>query len=74
MMLFIFVPAVLFSQAPAKLASTERTPLTVDRLPVVSSASAMSASVSKAQVAPVLDGKLDDPAWQDAQSINSFLE
>ena len=30
--------------------------------------------VSKAAVAPVLDGKLDDPAWQDAQSINSFLE
>ncbi|MEP6509522.1 MAG: DUF5916 domain-containing protein, partial [Gemmatimonadales bacterium] len=30
--------------------------------------------VSKAVVAPVLDGKLDDPAWQDAQSINSFLE
>lgn len=34
----------------------------------------MSASVSKAKVTPVLDGKLDDPAWQNAQSINSFLE
>ncbi|MEO7368897.1 MAG: DUF5916 domain-containing protein [Gemmatimonadaceae bacterium] len=45
-----------------------------ERLPSSSSATASSAMVSKATVAPVLDGKLDDPAWQDAQSINSFLE
>jgi hypothetical protein len=32
------------------------------------------AIASKAAVAPVLDGKLDDPAWANAQSIDKFLE
>ncbi len=29
---------------------------------------------SRAAAAPVLDGNLDDPAWQTAQSIDKFLE
>ena len=42
--------------------------------PAPSTASATLASASKASVAPVLDGKLDDPAWANAQSIDKFLE
>lgn len=72
---FIALPACLLSQSQTNLASTGGVPKTrTERLPSSSSATASSAMVSKAAVAPVLDGKLDDPAWQDAQSINSFLE
>jgi len=42
--------------------------------PAPSTASATLATASKASVAPVLDGKLDDPAWANAQSIDKFLE
>ncbi len=71
----VLVPVVAVSQKPASLASTAAPPRRSDDvLSVSSSASATSASVSKAEVVPVLDGKLDDPAWQNAQSINSFLE
>lgn len=72
--LVILIPGVLISQSPATLASSARSTRIPEILPVSVSASAMSASVSKADVTPVLDGKLDDPAWQNAQSINSFLE
>ena len=60
--LVILVPGVLRSQSPTTLASTARTTHVIEKLPVSSSASATSAAVSKADVAPVLDGKLDDPA------------
>jgi len=42
--------------------------------PAPSTATATLATASKAAVAPVLDGKLDDPAWATAQSIDKFLE
>src|SRR5688572_16808623 len=43
-------------------------------LPVASSATPTAAIASKAATAPVLDGKLDDAAWQGAQAIDKFLE
>jgi hypothetical protein len=42
--------------------------------PASSTATATLASSSRASAAPVLDGKLDDPAWATAQSIDKFLE
>lgn len=42
--------------------------------PAPSTATATAAMASKAAVAPVLDGKLDDPAWANAQAIDKFLE
>jgi hypothetical protein len=70
------VPAILSAQTGgANVASTApvirrgETPP-----PAASKASPNVASSSKVSVAPVLDGKLDDPAWADAQSIDSFLE
>jgi hypothetical protein len=42
--------------------------------PAPSTATATLASSSRASAAPVLDGKLDDPAWATAQSIDKFLE
>jgi hypothetical protein len=42
--------------------------------PAPSTATATLATATKASVAPVLDGKLDDPAWATAQSIDKFLE
>ncbi|MEO5903896.1 MAG: sugar-binding protein, partial [Gemmatimonadaceae bacterium] len=72
---FIALPAGLLSQAPKTLASTAGVQkIRSERPPVSSSASASSAMVSKAAVAPVIDGTLEDPAWQAAQSINTFLE
>ena len=37
-------------------------------------ATANAAAASRAVVAPVLDGRTDDPAWQTAQVIDQFLE
>src|SRR3954469_15151344 len=37
-------------------------------------ATATAASASRANVAPVLDGRTDDVAWQTAQIIDQFLE
>ena len=37
-------------------------------------ATATQARASRATVAPVLDGRTDDPAWADAQVIDQFLE
>jgi hypothetical protein len=42
--------------------------------PVSPRASATAASASRATVAPVLDGRTDDPAWATAQVIDQFLE
>src|SRR5215216_2963246 len=70
------VPSLIFAQTgTARLASTNR----IDRRgdsppPAPSTASATLATASKATVTPVLDGKLDDPAWANAQSIDKFLE
>src|SRR5215211_4091507 len=37
-------------------------------------ATAKAATASRAAAAPVLDGRTDDPAWQDAQVIDQFLQ
>ena len=42
--------------------------------PAPTAASEKLAMATRAAVAPVLDGKLDDPAWANAQSIDKFLE
>ena len=70
------LPSVLAAQSgTATLASTVRIERTGERPPPpASTASETLATASKAAVAPVLDGKLDDPAWANAQSIDKFLE
>ena len=71
----VLIPGLLSAQSATTLASTARverrgeTPATASSV-----ASATLASASKAAVAPVLDGKVSDPAWSDAQSISNFLE
>jgi len=68
----LLVPSILVAQAGTSLASTLQG---VPReLPVTSTASPTAAVASRAAAAPVLDGKLDDAAWQTAQSIDKFLE
>src|SRR5437870_613331 len=42
--------------------------------PMAPRATATTASASRASVAPVLDGRTDDVAWQTAQIIDQFLE
>ncbi|HEX7940691.1 MAG TPA: DUF5916 domain-containing protein, partial [Gemmatimonadaceae bacterium] len=37
-------------------------------------ATATAAIATRASIAPVLDGRTDDPAWADAQIIDQFLE
>ena len=71
----VLIPGLLSAQSATSLASTAK----VERrgetpAPASSVASATLASASKAAVAPVLDGKVSDPAWSDAQSISNFLE
>jgi hypothetical protein len=72
----LLVPALLTAQTGGTTVATT-TPV-VRRAdappPAPSTASATLATASKAAVAPVLDGKLDDPAWAEAQSIDKFLE
>ncbi|MEO8576361.1 MAG: DUF5916 domain-containing protein, partial [Gemmatimonadales bacterium] len=71
----LLIPGLLSAQSATTLASTAK----VERrgetpAPAASIASPTLATASKAMVAPVLDGKVDDPAWADAQTINNFLE
>jgi hypothetical protein len=72
----LFVPAVLFAQTgTTNVASTDPVIRRADSPPpAMSRATATLASSSKAAAAPVLDGKLDDAAWANAQAIDSFLE
>ncbi len=46
----------------------------IDGRDIISRATATSAMATRATSAPVLDGKTDDPAWQNAQVIDQFLE
>lgn len=70
----LLFPALLAAQGTS-LASTAPVQSTGDGLPpATSSASATLAAASRAAVAPVLDGKLDDEAWRTAQTIDKFLE
>src|SRR5688572_18823053 len=43
-------------------------------VPITARADARIASASRAAIAPVLDGRTDDPAWAQAQVIDQFLE
>ncbi|HEX6573814.1 MAG TPA: DUF5916 domain-containing protein, partial [Gemmatimonadaceae bacterium] len=72
----LVVPAVVGAQTGGTtLASNARVISRADAPPPAPSKASMTmASSSKISVAPVLDGKLDDPAWANAQSIDSFLE
>jgi hypothetical protein len=76
LLVILVSPAVLSAQTAAtSVASTA----TISRLsdspgPAPSTATATAAIATKATTAPVLDGKLDDPAWATAQSIDQFLE
>ncbi|MGK2962433.1 MAG: DUF5916 domain-containing protein, partial [Gemmatimonadaceae bacterium] len=68
----LLFPSILSAQAGSSLASTAS--VESRDLPATSTASPTAAMASRATAAPVLDGKLDDPAWQTAQSIDKFLE
>jgi hypothetical protein len=72
----LLVPAVLSAQTGGTNVAT--TAPIIRRAdvppPAASKATATLASSSKATAAPTLDGKLDDAAWANAQSIDSFLE
>ena len=71
----LLIPGLLSAQSATNVASTARVEIRArDLAPAASVASPTLASASKAMVAPVLDGKLNDPAWNDAQSIDKFLE
>jgi len=72
----LFVPALLSAQSSGtSLASTTKVRERIETpSPAASVATATVATASKAAVSPVLDGKLDDPAWATAQSIDKFLE
>ncbi|HEX2721544.1 MAG TPA: DUF5916 domain-containing protein [Gemmatimonadaceae bacterium] len=71
----ILIPAVISAQSGTSVASTARVDTRgTSPAPAPSVASASLATAAKAAVAPVLDGKLDDPAWAEAQSINHFIE
>ncbi len=74
--LLVTVPALLSAQSGnTTLASNSLVARSSDLLaPAASMASATIASATSVSVAPVLDGKLDDPAWARAQSIDKFLE
>jgi len=69
------IPGLLSAQSATTLASAVIVETrSANPAPATSVATPTLASASKASAAPVLDGKLNDPAWSDAQSINHFLE
>jgi hypothetical protein len=79
--LFAF-PAISIAQTPAqtrtqpestRVASSSQNNPALDG-GVSSRATATSAMATRAATAPVLDGKTDDPAWQNAQVIDQFLQ
>jgi hypothetical protein len=71
-----FLTAPCRAQTPnATLAASKGPTLPTATVPPVGpKASATAASASRASVAPVLDGRTDDPAWATAQVIDQFLE
>src|SRR5687768_2678671 len=73
--LALVLPGLLSAQTETSLASARVVERRIDpRIPATSTASATLATASRAEPAPNLDGKLDDPAWINAQSIDKFLE
>ena len=78
----IALPAVCLSQIPAQpesaatrvVAANAGNKSSVDGPLTSSRATATSAMATRAVTPPVLDGKTDDPAWQNAQVIDQFLQ
>lgn len=81
----ISLPVVSLAQTPAQVpsrpdstaapvvASSSEKRATLDGT-ATSRATATAAMATRATAAPVLDGKTDDPAWQNAQVIDRFLQ
>ncbi len=72
-LLFLLASAPLAAQAPSTTVATNGT-LPAATTTANPKASPNAASASRASVAPVLDGRTDDPAWANAQVIDQFLE
>ena len=84
LVLFILfaLPVVMFAQTPVqtpmqpestRVASNSQNNPGIDG-GATSRATATLAMATRAVTAPVLDGKTDDPAWQNAQVIDQFLQ
>jgi hypothetical protein len=78
----IALPAISIAQTPTqaptqpestRVASNSQNNSGIDG-GVSSRATATLAMATRATTAPVLDGKTDDPAWQNAQVIDQFLQ
>ena len=77
----ISLPVVSLAQTPAqpesatsRVASNSANKSSIEGRDITSRATATSAMASRANTAPVLDGKTDDPAWREAQVIDQFVE
>ncbi len=68
----LFALAVAPSLAAAQILASNGAPPT--SVAIAGLADARIASASRATIAPVLDGRTDDPAWAQAQVIDKFLE
>ncbi|MEO5579166.1 MAG: DUF5916 domain-containing protein, partial [Gemmatimonadaceae bacterium] len=69
------IPCIAFAQDVKTVAAVAKQGTYTDgSSPAASSATATTAEASQVAIAPVLDGKLDDPAWRTAQVIDKFLE
>lgn len=68
----LFALAVAPSLAIAQTLASNGAPPT--DVPIAARADARIARASRATIAPVLDGRTDDPAWAQAQVIDQFLE
>ena len=68
----LFAIAVSPALAIAQTLASNGTPATT--FAVTARANARIASATRATIAPVLDGRTDDPAWAQAQVIDQFLE
>jgi hypothetical protein len=61
-------PALVLAQTLASTGASTNSVVVADR------ADARIARATRASIAPVLDGRTDDPAWAEAQVIDRFLE
>ena len=68
----LFAVAVTPALAAAQMLASNGTP--PPNVAIAARADARIASATRAMIAPVLDGRTDDPAWAQAQVIDQFLE
>ena len=68
----LFALAVSPALAVAQTLASNGAPAT--NVAISARANARIASATRALIAPVLDGRTDDPAWAEAQVIDQFLE